>query len=285
MATVARSDSHGTSLPRVGFFPCVEPPRHLTTIVDGELHRAAIATATDNWGWLESTFCDFRKISRTSTGESREVTEAWPVANIAIVRTTNAAHAFAPMTSAFTDSAWREHRRVAESANPGWDELLQDIYDSTSYESSLAAQRRHAGLAAVARLVNMLDVTRPTVLRMGGVPSSTFYAWQKSPNATIRTPTVARLLRLQAQIAILSEAFDTERMRAWVMSRDRFEQLQGDDEAFADVLAQAATALADATRIWPRRRLGTADYAARTEEGDGSQAPGVDSWPGARQTM
>jgi hypothetical protein len=79
----------------------------------------------------------------------------------------------------------------------------------------------HAGLAAVSRLVDILGLIRPTILRMGGVPSSTFYAWQNNPNAVIRTPTISRLLRLQAQIAILDEALGRERMRAWVLSAAR----------------------------------------------------------------
>jgi len=73
-------------------------------------------------------------------------------------------------------------------------------------EHDTAARTNHAGLAAVARLVDVLGLSRPTILRMGGVPTSTFfYAWQKSPHAVLRTPTVTRLLRLQAQVAILDE--------------------------------------------------------------------------------
>jgi hypothetical protein len=105
---------------------------------------------------------------------------------------------------------------------------------------------------------------------MGGVPSSTFYAWRNNPHAVIRTPTISRLLRLQAQIAILDEVLGRERVRAWVLSAARFEKLQGNEAAFAQVLAEAADALAEATRIKPQPRLRRAEYRASLDKADSS---------------
>jgi hypothetical protein len=116
---------------------------------------------------------------------------------------------------------------------------------------------------------------------MGGVPASTFYAWQKNPNSVIRTPTVARLLRLQAQVAILDEALGRERMRSWLLSAERFDRLQGNDAAFARVLAEAETAMTDATRITPRRRMSRADYSAGSGVEAEASARKAPAWPGA----
>jgi hypothetical protein len=101
---------------------------------------------------------------------------------------------------------------------------------------------------------------------MGGVPSSTFYAWQKHPQSVIRTPTVTRLLRLQAQVAILDEVLGKERMQAWVLAEDHFGRLQGDDAEFTQVLAEAQASVAEVTRIRPRPRMRRADYAAIPED-------------------
>ena len=64
---------------------------------------------------------------------------------------------------------------------------------------------------------------------MGGVPESTFYAWQKSPRSAVRTSSVARLIRLQAQIGLLAEALGPDVAKAWVLPGDRLSKLQGDD--------------------------------------------------------
>jgi hypothetical protein len=138
------------------------------------------------------------------------------------------------------------------------------------------AQTKHVGLAAVARLGDALGLSRPTILRIGGVPTSTFYAWQKSPHTALRTPTVTRLLRLQAQVAILDEALGRDRMRAWVLEADRLDKLQGDEAEFAQVLAEARTALAEATRIRPRPRMCRADYA--TGPGDAANELSDRGW-------
>jgi len=138
-------------------------------------------------------------------------------------------------------------------------------------EHGTAARTKHVGLAAVARLGDALGLSRPTILRMVSVPTSAFYAWQKSPYTALRTPTVTRLLRLQAQVAILDEALGRDRMRAWVLEADRLDKLRGDEAEFAQVLAEARTALAEATRIRPRPRMRRADYAAGP--GDAANEP------------
>ena len=149
--------------------------------------------------------------------------------------------------------------------------LDEDVRDTLKPEPSPDARAKHSGLAAVTRLINTLGLTRPAILRMGGVPPSTFYAWRNNPQAVIRTPTISRLLRLQAQIAILDEAIGRERTRDWALSAPRFEQLQGNDAAFAQALADAANVLADATRIRPRPRLRPNDYTATLDNTDSPQ--------------
>jgi hypothetical protein len=120
---------------------------------------------------------------------------------------------------------------------------------------------------------------------MGGVPSSTFYAWQKNPHSVIRTPTVTRLLQLQAQVAILDEALGRERMRAWMLSAERFDKLQGDEAAFAEVLAEAKTTLAETTRILPRPRMRHADYASGPDSRTHGPAHESPIWPGAAKIL
>jgi hypothetical protein len=180
-----------------------------------------------------------------------------------------------------TDSPWQELRRTLAPLRAASDALLEDINDTLEHEREMSARTKHAGLSAVARLVDVLGLNRPTILRMGGVPTSTFYAWQKNPHSVIRTPTVARLLRLQAQVAILDEALGRERMRAWVLSAERFDKLQADETAFGQVLSEAEAVLADKTRIVPRPRMRRADYASGV--GNKVDVPGSEpsTWPGA----
>jgi hypothetical protein len=177
------------------------------------------------------------------------------------------AHAVLPDWNS-TDSPWQSFRRILMPLRLASEALDEDVRDTLKPERLPDARATHAGLAAVSRLVNILGLTRPTILRMGGVPSSTFYAWRNNPQAVIRTPTISRLLRLQAQVAILDEALGRERMRAWVLSAAHFEKLQGDEVAFAHALAEAADALAEATRIKPQPRLRSADYTANLDRGD-----------------
>jgi hypothetical protein len=176
-----------------------------------------------------------------------------------MVRSTDVAYAYVSSWADETDSPWQELRRTLAPLQAASDALLGSIRETLEYEREASSRVKHAGLAAVARLVDVFGLTRPTILRMAGVPSSTFYAWQKNPHSVIRTPTVTRLLQLQAQVAILDEALGRERMRAWMLSPERFSRLEGDDAAFAEVLAEAKTALEREIRIKPRPRMRQAD--------------------------
>jgi hypothetical protein len=132
--------------------------------------------------------------------------------------------------------------------------------------------------------MDALGLTRPTILRMAGVPESTFYSWQKNPSADIRTPSVSRLLRLQAQVGLLAEALGVDRTRSWILSGDRFERLQGDEAAFAGAMSEAAEALAPALQLSPRRRMRAKDYeASEPERGDRADHP-LPRWPGASKS-
>jgi len=280
--TTATSDTLGTILPRHGFFPFMHPPRYQTPIIDGELPGTSSTSETSTFNWLHGNEFWITQTSAAEQHTGKLLAGSWQQTDVSVTRSTDAAYAFILGRSMGTDSAWRGYRRTLAPLRPTADALLEDINDRLERERGISARTKHAGLSAVARLVEALGVTRPTVLRMAGVPNSTFYAWQKNPIAVIRTPTVTRLLQLQAQVAILDEALGRERMRSWLLSHERLPRLQGDDTAFAQVLTEAETALADAIRITPRRRMRRVDYSASeaaTEAGAPiSEAP---SWPGA----
>ena len=80
------------------------------------------------------------------------------------------------------------------------------------------------GLTAVARLVDLLGLVSERILRMGGVPSSTFYERQKNSNS-VSAATVTRLLD-SGQVAIIDEVLGRERVRGWVLSAERREKLR-----------------------------------------------------------
>jgi hypothetical protein len=116
---------------------------------------------------------------------------------------------------------------------------------------------------------------------MGGVPESTFYAWRKNPRSIVRTPSVTRLLRLQAQVGLLDEVLGREGLRAWLLSSDRLSKLQGDDATFAQVLTEAEEALTGALRIASRPRMRVEDYEFAAEQPADNPVPEFSSWPGA----
>jgi hypothetical protein len=275
------SDAQGTTLPRYGFFLGVRPPRYCTAVINGELPGAPSISETNIRSWLESHVYQTAQTSAASQRASQLLTEPLSQTDTSIVRNTDAAYAFIPGWGDSTGSLWQEIRRTLAPLQAASDALLKDIDDTLDYEQEIPARTKHAGLAAVARLVDMLDLTRPTILRMAGVPTSTFYAWQKNPHSIIRTPSVTRLLQLQAQVAILDEALGRDRMRAWILSAERFDKLQGDDEAFAQVLAEARTALAEATRIMPRPRMRHADYVSAPGSKVSDPPRESSFWPGA----
>lgn len=145
-------------------------------------------------------------------------------------------------------------------------EAILETINSEMEKEKKSSQSLHAGLSAVEWLTDLLGLTRPTILRMGGVPESTFYAWQKNPQSIVRTPTVTRLLRLQAQIGVLVHALGRDGLNSWLHSRDRINRLQGDDATFGQTLAEAEEALAPLTRIAPRRRMRPEDYNFGTQQ-------------------
>jgi hypothetical protein len=280
---VAVSDAKGTTLPRRGFFPGVHVPHYGGTIINGGLTSAASSNETSIHGWPEPYKHQITQTSTPLPHIPQFPAEAWlwlPTES-SIVRHTDAAYAFVQGWNDPTDSPWREHRRKIAPLQSATEAILKDISDALDYDREISVRAKHAGLAAVARLADMLDLTRPTILRMGGVPQSTFYAWRNNPRSVIRTPTVARLLKLQAQVAILDEALGRDRMRAWVFSAGRVDKLQGDEATFTQVLAEAQTVLAEATRIRPRPRMRAADYTSATGGTEGTSASDSSSWPGA----
>lgn len=263
MAT-AISSAGGTTLPRLGFFPGVRAPQYQAVVVATELAGAQAGGETRS----NIPASGDEALQTTSLSpRCRLLLESLPQTGHPIIRIDDFAHAVLPDWN-FTDSPWQSFRRILMPLRSASEALDEDVRDTLKPERLPDARATHAGLAAVSRLVDILGLTRPTILRMGGVPSSTFYAWRNNPHAVIRTPTISRLLRLQAQIAILDEALGRERMRAWALSAARFERLQGNEAAFAQALAEAADALVEATQIKPQRRLRRADYTASLDRDD-----------------
>jgi len=285
--SVASSDALGTVLPRKGLFPGVHAPGYRTAIIEGELQDKFSVSETKIHSWPEPHGYWIIQTPSASTLVDQLSMMLRPQTGLPAVRNnTDAVYAYFSDTSESTNSPWRElHSTFQTLRAVAADALLEDINDTLRQERDISAQRKHAGLAAVARLVEMLDLSRPTILRMGGVPESTFYAWQKSPHSVIRTPTVTRLLRLQAQVAILDEALGRDRMRGWVHSADRLNRLQGDEAEFARALAEASIVMAEETPIRPRPPMRRADYASSSLDAPGQPANAPSTWPGATKMV
>jgi hypothetical protein len=267
MTATATSSPRGTTLPRRGFFFGVRPPQYQAVVVVTEL----VSAQPD--GETRSTVPTSDKAQQTTPSSLPRcglLLESLLQTGSPVTRIDDFAHAVIPGWNS-TDSAWQSFRRTLTPLRSASEALDEDVRDTLKPERLPDAPTKHAGLAAVSRLVNILGLSRPTIMRMGGVPQSTFYSWRNNPNAVIRTPTISRLLRLQAQIAILDEALGRERTRAWVLSFSPFEKLQGDEAAFTQALTEAADMLADATRIRPQSRLRRVDYTASLDRDD-SQA-------------
>jgi hypothetical protein len=280
-ATAAMSDRLGTTLPRYGFFLGVHAPRYRIAVINGELAGTPARSETTISSWHEPYPRGTTQTSPVPRQASWIPTDTWPEPGTPLVRTTDVSYAYVSGWADETGSPWQELRRTLAPLRAASDALLRDIEDTLEHEREMPGRAKHAGLAAVARLVHALGLTRPTILRMADVPSSTFYSWQKNPHAIIRTPTVTRLLQLQAQVAILDEALGTERMRAWLLSPERLSELQGDDAAFAQVLSEARTALERAVSIQPRPRMREADYASGPDSETRKPEHVSAIWPGA----
>lgn len=281
----ARSDALGTMLPRRGFFCGMRAPGYRAAVIEGELPGTSSGSETRIRSWPEPN--DYRATQTPSTSALADqlMMAYWSQTGTLVVRSTDVAHAFLSDSDESTDSPWRELRQTLLPLRAVSDALREDIHEAPQGEQDANARARHAGLAAVARLVDVLGLNRPVILRMGGVPASTFYAWQKSPYSIIRTPTVTRLLRLQAQVAILDEALGGDRMRAWILVADRLEKLQGNDAEFAQALAEAQTVLTEATRIRPRPRMRRADYTADPGDMADESVSASPAFPGAAKIL
>ena len=262
---IATSSSSGTTLPRRGYFLGVHPPQYQAIIVASEL--ASTQPEAKTWSAVTASNDEAEQTAPLPLPRFGLLLEALTQTGHLPFRTDNFAHAVVPHWDS-TDSTWQIYRRAVMPLRSTSDALDEDIRDTLECERLPDVRAEHAGLAAVSRLVDILGLSRPTILRMGGVPQSTFYAWQSNPYAAIRTPTISRLLRLQAQIAILDEALGRERTRSWALSAAHFAQLQGSEAAFTQALAEAAETLAVATRIRPRPRPRKAQYTATLEEED-----------------
>jgi hypothetical protein len=285
--SVASSDALGTVLPRQGLFPSVHAPSYRIAVIEGELQDTFSASETKINGAPEPRGYWIIQTPSASTLADQLAMMFWPQTGLPAVRNnTDAVYAYFSDTNRSTNSPWQE---VLSTIQPiraiTADAPLEDTGDALRRERDISAQRKHAGLAAVARLAEMLDLSRPTILRMGGVPESTFYAWQKSPHSIIRTPTVSRLLRLQAQVAILDEALGRDRMRAWALSADRLNRLQGDETEFDRALAEAGRAMAEETRIRPRPAMRRTDYASSSLDAPDQPASDPSTWPGASKIV
>jgi hypothetical protein len=263
----AVSSPGGTTLPRRGFFLGVQPPHYKAAVVATELANAEPDEGTHSPALASDA--QARQETPSSLPRRRLLLESLPQTGYSIFRFDDSAHAVVPDWNS-TDSPWQDFRRTLTPLRSAAEALDEDIRDTLKPQQFPDARAKHAGLTAVARLVEILGLTRPTILRMGDVSSSTFYAWQNKPQAVIRTPTVSRLLRLQAQIAILDQALGRERTRAWVLSANRFEKLQGNDATFTQTLTEAADALSEVIRVSPRTRMRRADYTASLERDDDS---------------
>src|SRR5215472_10816626 len=221
--TVTKSSSKGTVLPRSGVFWGVHVPQSHRAVVVGELASSS-ADETPIRVWLEPhrhltkqtslvligtgrmRLADFEiDLDAISTGAYMDQTlsrfATGPYSSTMapnVIRDVDVACAFFPRWGDLTESPWRRLRHALAPLRT--EAILEAIRTELEQDTANPHQSRHAGLAAVAWLTRMLELSRPTILRMGGVPESTFYAWQKNPQSVVRTPSVSRLLRLQAQV-------------------------------------------------------------------------------------
>lgn len=268
--STAVSSPRGTTLPRRGFFLGVNPPQYQAVVVGTELSDNQTDTATQISA--PSSSKESNQATPFSLPHFGFLLESLTQTGQIIIRTDDFAHAIVPKWNS-TDSPWQSFRRTLTLLRSTSDALDEDVRDTLQSTRVPDVRAQHAGLAAVSRLKDILGLSRPTILRMGGIPQSTFYAWQSNPYSAIRTPTISRLLRLQAQIAILTEALGTEKTRSWVLSAAHFDQLQGTESEFAQALAEAADVLAKSITVRPRPRMRRTDYTASLEADDSPSTP------------
>ena len=277
----AVSDSRGTTLPRRGVFLGVNVPLYRATVINGELSGATQDRETWIYSWHEPRDC---KISQTGP-VPQYASQLLPGIELQMdnsaIRYTDVAFASFASSGNITDSAWRGFRRTLEPIKAAADELLSEIEEALSRQRAISAQAKHAGLTAVSRLVDILGLSRPTILKMTGVPNSTFYSWQNNPQAIIRTPTVSRLLRLQAQVALLDETLGRGAHAGLDTILRPLRQVARERDSFHSVLAEAEAALGEVTQIKPRPRMRHGDYASQPAHRTDDLRPDEPFWPGA----
>jgi hypothetical protein len=302
-ATVATSSPQGTVLPRSGVFWGVHAPQYHSAVVIGEF-PTSWADETQVRVWREPyehlaeqtnfqadrlRLANFEiDLDRTSTGifgdptSSQFTTGSYPQATVYhFIRDADVACAFVAKWEESTESPWRKLRDALAPLRAASSAVLEAIRTELEPDKANPDQPQHTGLAAVGWLTKVLGLSRPTILRMGGVPESTFYAWQKHPQSLVRTPSISRLLRLQAQAGLLAEALGLDGMKAWMLSRDRLERLQGDDATFTQTLAETEEALTAATQIAQRPRMRLGDYELDAEQPADNPTRESTNWPGA----
>jgi hypothetical protein len=283
----ATSDREGTELPRTGLFWGTRAPRLRSTVVLGELSAAGglYPTPISGWtlktGWIEQTVPTTVTDSHLRLGNfAVHLETALPLGYsdadgataiygsfgretaLHSIRALDAAVVRIPVWREPTESAWAKVELLLASSAA----VLATIGEHLGPELDRMGGEEHVGLAAVGWLARFLRLSRPVVLRMAGVPESTFYAWQKSPTSTVRTLSVTRLLHLQAQVGVLAEGLGKDGLMGWLRSSHRLDRLQGDPAEFDQVMAEAEGALAASTPLSPRRRMRAEDYVLDSPE-------------------
>jgi hypothetical protein len=284
----AQSTAKGTTLPRAGMFWGVRAPRRHSTVVVGELGVSS-ENETPIRGWREShehlieqtTAIGFReyrqKLVKLGVGhtafmvgglawDQASTEEYWQSTSTPFVRGADAAWVIIPGQDEPTESPWRRLRDALAPLRASSTAVLEAIRAGLEQDTVSPDQSRHVGLAAVSWLTRILGLSRPTILRMGGVPESTFYAWRNNPRSNVRSSSVNRLLRLQAQIGLMAEAHGPSAAKVWVLTGDHVSRLQGDDAEFSEALSEAEEALKETTRIRPRPRVRLSDYESDREQ-------------------
>ena len=132
------------------------------------LHRVG---ETNIRGWLEPHVYRTTQTIHSIGVASQLLTNSRPQADTPIVRNTDVAYAFVSDREDLTYSPWQKLCLALAPLQAASDAVLENISNTLDYERDSSAREKHAGLTAVARLVDLLGLRRPTILRMGGVPS------------------------------------------------------------------------------------------------------------------
>lgn len=287
----ATSTRLGTRLPRPGLFIGRRPPAYRSSIVIGGPLEAETTNETPFFSWTEARTLGIQQtVSPTLAATNLrvdhfvvQVNTSFPLTPPSLasealrsgsfvrgvplraIRETDVAFLVVTPRPGATESAWQHFRVALAPLRAAPTAVLEMIGEQLREREHRSDPVQHIGLDAVSWLERILHVARPAILKMGAVSESTFYAWQKSPSSSVRTPTVVRLLRLQAQIGLLMDAIGPEGLRQWLMTGNRFDRLQADDESFNSVWAEADRDFDSRSRITGRRRMHVEDYTGGPE--------------------